>query len=381
MKRKTAGLILTGAMCISMLSGCGDSSSSSNPAQEMMDRYSQYVTLGNYVGVEYTPQVTEVTDEEIQNYVEQFVSSYTTTEEVTEGTVEMGDSVNIDYVGTIDGVEFEGGSTNGAGTTITLGEAGYIDDFEEQVAGHEVGDNFDIEVTFPDDYGNEELNGRDAVFNITINAIMVETVPEYNDEMVAEYTDYDTTEDYEAYLRGYLEDVYASNDQSANQSAVLTAVIDASVISQYPEQEISELVDETIAEVQESAESNEIDLDMYLTYVYGFDNEEDFTAYVEETITSYMEEKMIISSIAKAEDMEVTEEDVSAMQQEILDAYGYTDIADLEGYFTEEDYYYYAMAEKVMDFLMENAVAVDAAPTDATPEDASETDATLMDAE
>ena len=275
----------------------------------------------------------------------------------------------------------EGGSTNGAGTTITLGEAGYIDDFEEQVAGHEVGDNFDIEVTFPDDYGNEELNGRDAVFNITINAIMVETVPEYNDEMVAEYTDYDTTEDYEAYLRGYLEDVYASNDQSANQSAVLTAVIDASVISQYPEQEISELVDETIAEVQESAESNEIDLDMYLTYVYGFDNEEDFTAYVEETITSYMEEKMIISSIAKAEDMEVTEEDVSAMQQEILDAYGYTDIADLEGYFTEEDYYYYAMAEKVMDFLMENAVAVDAAPTDATPEDASETDATLMDAE
>ena len=381
MKRKTAGLVLAGAICISMLSGCGDSSSSSNPAQEMMDRYSQYVTLGNYVGVEYTPQVTEVTDEEIQNYVEQFVSSYTTTEEVTEGTVEMGDSVNIDYVGTIDGVEFEGGSTNGAGTTITLGEAGYIDDFEEQVAGHEVGDNFDIEVTFPDDYGNEELNGRDAVFNITINAIMVETVPEYNDEMVAEYTDYDTTEDYEAYLRGYLEDVYASNDQSANQSAVLTAVIDASVISQYPEQEISELVDETIAEVQESAESNEIDLDMYLTYVYGFDNEEDFTAYVEETITSYMEEKMIISSIAKAEDMEVTEEDVSAMQQEILDAYGYTDIADLEGYFTEEDYYYYAMAEKVMDFLMENAVAVDAAPTDATPEDASETDATLMDAE
>ncbi len=381
MKRKTAGLVLAGAMCISMLSGCGDSSSSSNPAQEMMDRYSQYVTLGNYVGVEYTPQVTEVTDEEIQYYVEQFISSYTTTEEVTEGTVEMGDSVNIDYVGTIDGVEFEGGSTNGAGTTITLGEAGYIDDFEEQVAGHEVGDNFDIEVTFPDDYGNEELNGRDAVFNITINAIMVETVPEYNDEMVAEYTDYDTTEDYEAYLRGYLEDVYASNDQSANQSAVLTAVIDASVISQYPEQEISELVDETIAEVQESAESNEIDLDMYLTYVYGFDNEEDFTAYVEETITSYMEEKMIISSIAKAEDMEVTEEDVSAMQQEILDAYGYTDIADLEGYFTEEDYYYYAMAEKVMDFLMENAVAVDAAPTDATPEDASETDATLMDAE
>ena len=100
MKRKTAGLVLAGAMCISMLSGCGDSSSSSNPAQEMMDRYSQYVTLGNYVGVEYTPQVTEVTDEEIQYYVEQFISSYTTTEEVTEGTVEMGDSVNIDYVGT-----------------------------------------------------------------------------------------------------------------------------------------------------------------------------------------------------------------------------------------------------------------------------------------
>lgn len=86
-------------------------------------------------------------------------------------TVEDGDTVNIDYVGTVDGVEFEGGSTDGNGTDLVIGSGDYIDDFEDQLIGSHPGDTVEVQVTFPDDYGNEELNGKDAVFTVTVNGI------------------------------------------------------------------------------------------------------------------------------------------------------------------------------------------------------------------
>ena len=86
-------------------------------------------------------------------------------------TVEDGDTVNIDYVGSIDGVEFDGGNTQGNGTDLTIGSGRYIDDFEEQLIGAHPGDEVEVTVTFPDDYGNDELNGKKAVFDVTVNGI------------------------------------------------------------------------------------------------------------------------------------------------------------------------------------------------------------------
>lgn len=86
-------------------------------------------------------------------------------------TVEDGDTVNIDYVGSIDGVEFDGGSTNGQGTDLTIGSGLYIDDFEEQLIGSHPGDTVEVNVTFPDDYSSEDLQGQDALFEVTINGI------------------------------------------------------------------------------------------------------------------------------------------------------------------------------------------------------------------
>lgn len=86
-------------------------------------------------------------------------------------TIADGDTVNIDYVGTIDGVEFDGGSTDGQGTDLVIGSGSYIDDFEEQLIGAHPGDTVDVNVTFPEDYGVEDLNGQDALFEVTINGI------------------------------------------------------------------------------------------------------------------------------------------------------------------------------------------------------------------
>ena len=91
--------------------------------------------------------------------------------EDTSLTVANGDTVNIDYVGTVDGVEFDGGSTNGTGTDLVIGSGSYIDDFEDQLIGAHPGDEVQVEVTFPDDYGSQDLAGKDAVFAVTINGI------------------------------------------------------------------------------------------------------------------------------------------------------------------------------------------------------------------
>ena len=103
---------------------------------------------------------------------------------MTDRAVADGDSVNIDYVGRVDGTEFEGGSTQGNGTVVTIGVTQYIDDFLDQLVGHKPGETFDVNVTFPEEYGVEELNGKDAVFSVTINYIQETKQPDVTDEWV-----------------------------------------------------------------------------------------------------------------------------------------------------------------------------------------------------
>ena len=150
---------------------------------------SDYVTLPDYKSIVVPKENYTPTEADIENEIKQLLASYSTTKEVKEGVVADGDTLNIDYVGSIDGVEFEGGSTGGNGTEVTIGVTQYIDDFLQQLIGHEVGENFDIEVTFPENYGKEELNGKDAVFNITINSIIETIVPELTDKFCKEIDD------------------------------------------------------------------------------------------------------------------------------------------------------------------------------------------------
>ena len=131
-----------------------------------------YVTLGQYTSLTYPEEVTSVKEEDIQTRIDSIMSSHTYTNEVTDRAVQDGDTLNIDYVGKVDGVAFEGGSTDGNGTQVTIGVTSYIDDFLEQLIGHQPGETFDIEVTFPDPYqNNPDLAGKDAVFVTTINYI------------------------------------------------------------------------------------------------------------------------------------------------------------------------------------------------------------------
>ena len=376
MKIRKISAVLVGAMIRSALAGCGKKNEGS--IEELQSKYGQYVTLGEYKGVEYTPAHTEVTDEDIQREIDSLISENTIENKEYDRAATMGDAVNIDYVGSIDGVEFEGGNTNGAGTEITLGNSGYIDNFDEQIVGHTPGDSFDVNVTFPEDYGKDELNGKAAVFATTLNYIVASpTVPEYDDVLVASATDYSTTAEFETAKREELEKDNKESDLETDKATLVKKVLDSSNISEFPEQEVSERVQKMIDNVSESAESNGIDLGTYLSY-YGFD-EETFKSQVKSSVEEYIREKMIVLTIAEKENISASEEEVEAKKQELLDQTGLSDIETLKstyGY-EDEDFSYEIIYKKIVDLIYNNAVQVEGTATDAT--ESSEGDGVMVD--
>jgi len=143
-----------------------------------------HVELFDYTAVQINKEVIEVTEDSIEQEIDNFLYSFPDRYEITDRTVEEGDLVNIDCVGSIDGVELENLSTKGMGEDVIAGSDDFIDDFLMQIIGHYPGDVFNVEVTYPEDYGKDELNGKAAVFVTTINYIVVESAAELNDDFV-----------------------------------------------------------------------------------------------------------------------------------------------------------------------------------------------------
>ena len=157
-----------------------------------------YVTLpADYKALSVSAADVQVTDDELQTNLDYILSQFAETEQDTESTIQNGDSVNIDYVGSVDGIEFTGGNTNGQGTTVTAGSTQYVDDFLTQIIGHKPGETFDVVVTFPDGYNDStdangdpiKLAGKEAVFSVTINYIAKSVTPELTDEFISKNID------------------------------------------------------------------------------------------------------------------------------------------------------------------------------------------------
>lgn len=381
MKKFGCGLALTASLV--MLGGCGRVK-----PEEIIDKYAGMCELGEYKNIEYVETKTEITDSMIDNRVQEFLSGYAVSETLTSGTAEMGDQVNIDYVGYIDDEPFENGS--GTGFSLTLGSGTMIDGFEEQIAGHDIGETFDIKTSFPDEYpSNPDLAGMPAVFEITLNSITRTTLPDYTDAFVASNTDAASIADYEQSIREELETTYAATDERYNKSAVMQVVLENATITEYPEQEMQEVFDRTIEDVQAEADQYGYDLATYVSARYGY-AEDNFRAYVSSLVEDFMREKIVVCAVAKAEGITVTKDEIKAYKAEMMTNSNITDEDEFDKYYSEEDITYYTIADKVVDFLLENAVPTVATDTDATEaetedtatnEDASETDATPEDAD
>lgn len=356
---KKYSLAMAMIMGCTLLAGCGNSFKKTQ--EEMVDKYASYCELGEYKNISYTRVETDITEDVIAAEVNYILSSFATVETVTTGTAENGDTVNIDFTGTVDGVAFDGGSTDGQGYTLTLGAGTMIDGFEEQIVGHDVGETFDIEVTFPEDYGNTELAGVDAVFEITINNIQVSVLPTYDDAFVSANTDYATV----AELEAAIEESIKENDASTNKTTIITTILDNNVtVNEYPEKELQEVIDKSVESVTEEAATYGMDFATYVSARYGT-SEENFKAYISQVAEDFIREKIVICAIAKAEGITVTEDEVEDYKKIMMDELGYTE-KQLEAEYTEEDIIFYTISDKVYDFLLENNPGTLATSTDAT---------------
>lgn len=380
---RALGYVLSLALGMTMLTGCGKKVDGVDQ-QSMIDKYAAYCDLPDYKGLEYTETKSTVTDADVKSKIDALLEQYATKTQVKEGTVKEGDNVNIDFVGSLDGEEFEGGNSNGQGYDLTLGSGSMIPGFEDGIIGHKIGETFNIKATFPENYGKDELNGKEADFKITINYKTDTQLPEYNDEFVASYTDAASILEYEDSVRKDLVEQKDESDKSQNESAIMKVLVEKVTYNKYPEQEMQDLIDKSIAQQEQAASSYGYSLGDYVTARYGFQSEDDFRDYVKGLAEDYMKEKIAVCAVAKDAKITVSKEEVDNYKKKIMDYYSYEDESKLNENYSSEDLVYYALAEKVVDFLLENGKPVEATATDAavqSTEAETATDASGSDAE
>lgn len=363
MNKKLIGMFVGISICAGLLAGCNGASGTKMPD------YSEYVTLGQYKGIEYEPMSVEVTDEELQEQVDYFLQMMGETVALTEGTVKDGDTINLDYIGYADGEAFEGGSTDGNGTELTIGSHRYIDDFEEQLIGHEAGEEgIEVNVTFPEDYSNwdgtpNEMAGKEATFVCTINSIYQTTYPEeLTDELVSANTSYDTVNSFMDALQMDYETYKKEQADSQKQADIITAAIENASINSYPEEEVEKLLELTIQGAKETAETQNMEYETYLSYLTDKNGSpytaETYEAEAEEYIRQVLSEKMVVCLIADAEGMSVSKQEVEDYVTAESSQNSSIDADTIYENYSMEDLAYAVLYDKVMEFLIENAIAI-----------------------
>jgi trigger factor len=309
-----------------------------------------FVTLGKYDGIVIPKEVHGVSDDSVMAEVNKILDNFAITEHVTDRPIEDGDKINLDYVGSIDGVDFAGGSTQGAGTVVTIGVTQYIDDFLEQLIGHTPGESFDIEVTFPDDYGNDELKGKDAVFAITLNYIIEESAPELTDEFVAESLSADygwvTVTDMKT-------DIMQTMQTSAIESYLREQIVENSNIESLPEI-ILEYQEFTMLQYyRDYAVYYDMEFEEFLSASSGVSSAEELieSNLVQNTATSEL--FLILQAIAEDAKIKVSEEDATEYFSGVSDSRSY---ADFENKYGQPHLMLFTLQNAVLEYIKDAAV-------------------------
>ena len=263
---------------------------------------SDYVTLPeDYADITLSADLGTVSDASLNSYInENVLSQFATTEQVTDRAAEDGDTVNIDFVGSVDGVEFEGGSTQGNGYDLVLGSGAFIPGFEDQIVGHTPGESFDVEVTFPEDYGKEELNGKAAVFKTTLNYISVKVTPELSDEWVAENLAPTMAMSNVAELNAFVKDSMLYDQQSGEVYKALRDKV--TFADELPQSVLDYYRDIILLDVYRYAQNYGVDM----ATILSMQNYESVDAYLEDmqpTITNFTQQQLLMQAIAEKQGM------------------------------------------------------------------------------
>lgn len=313
------------------------------------------VTLGTYKGVEVSVDPVEVTDEEMQAEIDYLLSTHPSYTAITDRTdVQDGDIVDIDFVGSVDGKEFDGGSAEG--NKLTIGSGSFIDDFEEQLIGHNVGETVDVNVTFPEEYkNNPDLAGKDALFVVTINAIVTKDEVELTDEFVKANTDFDTVDAYKDDLYNSLLENEQSSADTQKEINLMTTVIENSTFNNLAQTEIDDAITQMNAYYESMATSYGIDYATFKYYFFGMD-EETFSTELAKAADLQVKQKYVLEAIAEAEKLSVTEEEYSSKLAEYAATYQYESPEEFETESGKENIEKTILLDKALQLVKDNAV-------------------------
>ncbi len=331
---------------------CGDryrekkNQATGDPNYDVFD----YVTLGQYKGLELYYITPEVTDEEVQAKIDSIIASKIEYSEFKDRAVESGDKVTIDFVGTIDGEKFDGGTSSDY--TYVLGEGKMIDGFDEGIYGMKVGEEKVIDVTFPEDYGKEELNGKAAQFKITLKkAQAVSFKPEWNDAFIAEYTkdEYKTVEAYEKYLYDTMLASATESSETQLENDMWEAIFEGSVIKGYPDYLYNTLNKNITANIESTASYYGLTTEQYMQYFAG-------GLSIHEYVLQYVESSLITKAIIKDMGLELPDERYQEYAKADLATYEVSSVKELEKKFGKEalvEYYLELYLSEVLHDLCE----------------------------
>lgn len=337
MKKKMMAVLLAGAMVLA--AGCGSKEGK--------------ITVGTYKGLELTSVTQEAVEEEIQTMLEYYAELV-----VVDRAAEEGDTVNINYTGLLDGEAFEGGTDDSeSGTDLELGSDSFIDGFEDGLIGAVAGESRSLNLTFPETYtNNPDMAGKAVVFEVTVNAVKEEQVPELTDAFIADkFTDagYTTVEDYKEAVRKSL------NDETYYEQ-VTEQLMASSEVEKYNESEVTERKEMLVSQYKNYAEYYGsfygLDTETAIQYILGFESMDAFETAMEEYAYDIIKNAMIIEEIAKAESIEVTDEYYNTEVTELAEYYGYEDVASFEEDNGKDLIKDAMLSTLVMEFVIDNAV-------------------------
>ena len=342
-------VLLAGIMVLLPLAGCGKADDGNiNPED--------YIELGLYKGLEITMPSGEVSEEDIEDELNYLAYTFAEEEVLAEGVVEDGDVANIDYVGTKDGVAFEGGSASGY--DLTIGSNMFIDGFETGLIGKKIGDTVDLNLTFPENYNSEELAGEDVVFTVTIHSVKRYIAPELTDELIEEISEgeYDNLEDYKVALEKQIGEDNAEYAQLKLYTDLFNMAVDnAEIKKDIPNDYIQAKVARLLINAQDYAEAYGVDFNTFLEQYMQMTQDEYNTQSIEYAKKA-AKESLVLMAIANAEGIEVTDEEFDKAVDEYVELYGYSDRDEFMNSTNMDDFKEYILTSKVEEFLYDNAI-------------------------
>lgn len=281
----------------------------------------KYITIGQYKGLSLEKVVETITDTEVEGSISQDLAM--TKEEVKDGVVEEGDTVVVNYVGTENGKEFNGGSAENQ--EITIGSGGYIPGFEDGILGMKKGETKDVPLTFPEDYIEPSMAGKDVVFKITLQSF--KRAPELNDDWVAKNTDFKTVEEYKEDKKKLLQKSAEQMAESILYQNAWNQVYEASEVKEYPEKDVEEAYAEFETQIKSYAKQGGMELEDYLESQQV--SKEAFETQCQEYAEARVKQNLILQGIMDAEGMTLEDKESLAVQDELIQNYGVKDLAAL----------------------------------------------------